>query len=352
MAEAIVLWSNWCRSDGYLIRVTLPDGGGALDVVPAGSASCMNRAVPSTLLVEGFTSLAAESSSGNRVIAVQQAPHNVAAGRDTVWIVGQDRLVRLDTDGRIERVFDLQAVDGAFIGGGHDVAVGEGSVWATCACGSEPDPRYGATSGGLVRIDPRDDRVTAVKIFTDRTPGQVLASNGAVWVTSDRGVTRLSKDLAVEATVGLETDFLASGEDRIWALSGTEEEAFLSAISTTSNRVVSRRRLPHAPGGVVEAFGSVWVSARRSGQLMRIDPITGEIEEIAIPISSAGPVMAVEGWIWIASQSDGALLRFDPRTERVTATYDIGTDPADIAVGRDAAWVVNYSDWTVTRIPL
>ncbi|MGH2726534.1 MAG: hypothetical protein ACRDKS_06115, partial [Actinomycetota bacterium] len=155
MAEAIFLWSNWCRGDAnVVIRVTLPNGGGTLDVLPPGRPPCMDRTGASSLSVDIFTSLPQTEVGGARVIAVQQAPTEVAASDDAVWITGQERLIRLDVQGRLVSVFNLQFVDGAFIGGGSDVAIGEGAVWVTCACSSEPDPRYGSTSGGVVRFDP------------------------------------------------------------------------------------------------------------------------------------------------------------------------------------------------------
>ncbi len=348
-----MLWSNWCRGDAETtIEVTLPDEGGSIDVLPPGRPSCMDRSIPASLSMGAFSSLPGAERNSARTIAVQYAPHQMAADDGAVWIVGQDRLVRLDPEGRLVWAFDLGHADGALIGGGHDVAIGEGAVWVTCACTSEPDPRFGATSGGVVRIDPRMNRVTAVAIFTDQTPGQVLASNGAVWFTTGQGVTRVSvDDLKTEATIRLATDYLAAGKGRIWAVTGGKGGPFLAKIDSTSNKVVAKWQLPEATSGVVEAFGSVWVTARKSGGLLKIDPYTGEAKNVELPTASADAIAFGEGSIWVTSFADHTLLRIDPKTERVVGTYDAGIDPADVAVGGGALWVLSYSDSTVTRIP-
>jgi streptogramin lyase len=353
MAEAIVLWSNWCDLDEtqLMIRVELPDVGGSVQVIPPGTPSCMNPDSRSSLSVEGFTQPATAVEADSRVIAVQQAPGVAAANDDGVWVTGQDRLLRLDTEGRVVWAFDVVYADGDIIGGGTDVAIGEGSVWVTSASGSDGGPR-GSTTGGVVKIDPNTNRVVAVRVFTDRTPFQVVAGHGAVWVTTGAGVTRLSvEDLGTEATIDLATDFLALGKERVWALTGDEAVAFLARIDPATNRVNARWRLAATPSGVVEAFGSVWVAMRGSGQLLRLDPDSGATKGVIDYFSPIDALTAGSGSLWVMSAAKREVARIDPATGETVATY-LASDPTHLAVGPGIAWVVSYLDWNVTRLPI
>jgi YVTN family beta-propeller protein len=57
--------------------------------------------------------------------------------------------------------------------------------------------------------------------------------------------------------------------------------------------------------------------------------------------SATEPTLAVEV---------DSVQRIDPRTNRLVATIQPGANPADVAVGEGAVWVVNASDRTVSRI--
>jgi hypothetical protein len=354
MAEAIVLWSNWCSDETELqIRIALPDDGGVLTVVPPGTAGCTGPAsAGSTLSVEPFTK-SEEGDIGRRTIAVQQAPNQVGVQAGAVWITGQDRLLRLDQEGRVVSAFELGRADGALIGGGHDVAFGEGAVWVTCSCGSEPDPRFGSTSGGVVRIDPETNRVSGTKIFTDRTPDAVVVGNDAVWLRTGNSVTRLSADdLRIEKTISLRSEIigLAAGRKTLWALLSDDEKYYLASINTKTNQVVARVPLAGEPSGLADDGGTLWVTIRKLGQLWKFNG-TGNGEVFNL-FSSADGIAAANGSIWVTDFVEGVLSRVDASTGRVVAPFNIGKDPGPFAVGAGAVWLLSYADWTITRIPV
>jgi len=355
IVEAIVLWGNWCSDEANVVmRIGLPDDGGSLTIVPPGTAPCSGPgqdSSDSSLSVEPFQAtnkgvgLAPE-------IAVQQAPHAMAVGLGGVWVAGQERLVRFDTEGRPVRTFELGYIDGALIGGGSDVAIGEGHVWVTCSCGSEPDLRYGSTSGGLVRIDPETDRVTGTRIFTDRTPGPVLATEGAVWLGTGDSVTRIdAKDLRVDESIPLGGHVLdvVEGRKRLWVPVREGDTNYIVRISTATNRITARWRLPGEPSALVE-HGALWVAIPASGVLLRMDVRTGEAETFE-GFPSVRAIAASGGSFWVYDTESGAVRRFvDPGLDNVTMTFHVGSDQNGMLLGTGTVWLFSYRNGTVTRI--
>jgi virginiamycin B lyase len=68
----------------------------------------------------------------------------------------------------------------------------------------------------------------------------------------------------------------------------------------------------------VDGDGVVWATQLRGGQLVRLDPSTGEIFQWKMPTPHAGPRrpdVAPDGSVWIPEYAAGRLARFDPATE-------------------------------------
>jgi protocatechuate 3,4-dioxygenase beta subunit len=65
--------------------------------------------------------------------------------------------------------------------------------------------------------------------------------------------------------------------------------------------------------------GSVWYTAQRSGELGRLDPVTGETHHIALGQGSAphGVIVGPDGAPWITDGGLNAIVRVDPTTEEV-----------------------------------
>ncbi len=65
--------------------------------------------------------------------------------------------------------------------------------------------------------------------------------------------------------------------------------------------------------------GSVWYTAQASGELGRLDPVTGETHHIALGPGSAphGVIVGPDGAAWITDSGLNAIVRVDPATEAV-----------------------------------
>ena len=65
--------------------------------------------------------------------------------------------------------------------------------------------------------------------------------------------------------------------------------------------------------------GSVWYTAQGSGELGRLDPVTGETDHIPLGQGSAphGVIVGPDGAAWITDGGLNAIVRFDPQTEAI-----------------------------------
>jgi len=131
----------------------------------------------------------------------------------------------------------------------------------------------------------------------------------------------------------------------------------VSRVDASDGRVLGEIRLG-AIGGLVAAFGSVWVTTGATppgpGRLVRIDP---DLSTTSIELSSCSegsttcpnaPV-AGAGLIWVPLQDDG-LAMIDPRTSGVTIipVDDIGHEVQQVAVHDEVAYAA--SGYRVTSI--
>jgi virginiamycin B lyase len=65
--------------------------------------------------------------------------------------------------------------------------------------------------------------------------------------------------------------------------------------------------------------GTVWYTAQATGQLGRLDPKTGKVEEIALGKDSAphGVIVGPDGAAWVTDGGQNAIVRVDPATKAV-----------------------------------
>jgi streptogramin lyase len=129
-------------------------------------------------------------------------------------------------------------------------------------------------------------------------------------------------------------------------------------------RIVDRIPLEEQVGGVLTAFGNVWIHAfgrDESPVLLGVDPSTDHVEarihiDAPPPWEVGGGAMAAgEGSVWVTGArelpgshgdlSDAIVDRMDPATGQVVAALQLGGQfGADIAVGDSGVWVAVFGD--------
>jgi streptogramin lyase len=182
------------------------------------------------------------------------------------------------------------SLPGVLPGQAIDVAVGEGSVWVlTCNRRCGDDGRR--SEGSLVRIDPVTKQALASAHVA--RPHALAVSEAAVWVVDFWGskVTRFDpRTMHQVASIQLRLPFavcqscpdvhdfvpwdVAVGDGAVWVSTG---RGVLARIDPSTNAVGDIVRLPgDTTGEVAAGEGAVWVTENVQG-LFRIDPSTNRV---------------------------------------------------------------------------
>lgn len=276
-------------------------------------------------------------------------PNAIAVGEGGVWAIGGDGgIVRIDP--RTDRVV---AAIPARVGSERacGVAAGAGSVWVAA-----PD--------SVLRIDPRSNRIAG----RTRVPGAtcVAVAGGAVWVTgAERGtVTRIDPRTGRAGPpirAGAYPEGLAAGFGSLWVSSGPrpcgspsrpctahmDMSGTLARIDPRTGRLLSLVRVPASPSYVATGHEGVWLSSNdgtivsRAGRRIQV---TGGRTSIAVGLGS----------VWVTSiQGPGAagqVFPVDPRTGALGKPVTVGESPVGMAAGGGALWVANFNDGTVSKL--
>ena len=112
----------------------------------------------------------------------------------------------------------------------------------------------------------------------------------------------------------------------------------LVRIDPATNQVADTFPAPSLATAVRAGDGSLWITRARTGQLLRVDPATGEeLAEIEVALEST--FLASGRAVWTMG-STGEVVHVDPATNTAVATIPTGgqVEHGDIAVGGGYVW--------------
>jgi streptogramin lyase len=185
----------------------------------------------------------------------------------------------------------------------------------------------------------------------------VAVGEGSVWVLdADGSVRRVDPVTSTVTTIeGVAEDpsAIAAGEEGVWVASGVN---VLSRVDPASNQTGAPIHLVGYVDDVAVGDGAVWANA--DNRVLRIDPATGQMSELAGTVQLLAQqaredgyryVVAVgEGFVWETSVSD--LMRHDAAGDRFEL-FTVGVAPRDMAVSEHDVWVVGCgTPGTVLRL--
>jgi DNA-binding SARP family transcriptional activator/ABC-type transport system substrate-binding protein/streptogramin lyase len=213
-------------------------------------------------------------------------------------------------------------------------------------------------------------------VFLDANGGEIARSvpvrntelvrygAGSLWsVSSDGELLRIDPDTGdVVATIGLgqEPDGLAFGLGSVWVTARHSPTLF--RIDPSVNEVVDRFALPmngvvtNLTGEVAVGSGSVWVghgAFNPGAWVERLDPATGKSQaRVSILGGDVDHLAFGEGGLWVASTAAGELRKIDPRTNKVVLTRTLASDLCCVAAGGGYVWAATNPSgdvWKVAR---
>jgi YVTN family beta-propeller protein len=118
-----------------------------------------------------------------------------------------------------------------------------------------------------------------------------------------------------------------------------------------------RRRIARATTALAAAAAVAlvaWVGIREAEQVAPItNPPPGSLGRVAatIPVG-AGPVdvLVARDAVWVANAAQGTVSHVDPATNTVTRTIQVGRNPVRLAAGFGSIWIANQTGQTVSRL--
>jgi YVTN family beta-propeller protein len=237
------------------------------------------------------------------------------------------------------------------------IAAGQGSLWVV-----------NLNDRTLTKIASRTRSVVglvALPVATGRETPPLLVAAAAddVWVWAchvtlyrvDPASIQIVQRLEIFRDVGVFPGFtcaVAAEEGSVWVPLGYPRAEVLHVEATPDAPAAIAERFPARLGSrsaMAIGLGSIWLAAG-SGPVRRLDPATGRIT--ATVRLGSGPKAMVVGRdaAWISNSDEDSVTRIDPRTNSVVRSISVGSDPVSVAVSPDAVWVANSGDGTVSRI--
>ncbi len=167
----------------------------------------------------------------------------------------------------------------------------------------------------------------------------------------------------------------------------------LDKIDVKANKIAGTIANSNKPcGGMVSAFGSLWVPTCGDGSLVRLDPKTFKVSatissgtadvkgslaasadsiwlltdskttvsridpdqntvvgELRVPAGCSGLTFG-EAALWLACPNENKVLRINPETNLVDKVIDVSAQPQALAVGAGSIWVLCEKEGIVDRI--
>ena len=211
----------------------------------------------------------------------------------------------------------------------------------------------------LLHIDPLhgDVRLDGIEVGLATTLN-VAVGFDAVWVQSDRGVSRVHPGtdeiepfLLLPLAPGIATYALAIGDHHLWI--ADSDGTLVRMDPATEARDQTETDL--SVGGMTTTRNALWVAHIVAGELTEVD--TESLRPVGRPIPIAGSVDQIVGSdddVWILDQRAGTVTRLDTISRQVGRPIRVGDDPSDMGVGLGAVWVADHggSLYRVDRVTL
>jgi class 3 adenylate cyclase/DNA-binding beta-propeller fold protein YncE len=223
-----------------------------------------------------------------------------------------------------------------------------------------PPPPTVVPSDSLVRIDPASATIIAATSVANPFGTQlaVVSARREVWVLSkestsisvvDADANRVSSSFGVDRSqdeegIGYGMAFM---DGSIWVTAGTE---VVERIHPVTHQVLAKVPVPGRPTGLAVGLGKVWVSIPSEGLVVAIDPGLNEVVgQVDLEIAEFGLGVVASDALWASALTRGQVIRIDPESGDLRV-IDVGLGPSELAFGFGSVWVCNAADGTVSRI--
>ena len=220
--------------------------------------------------------------------------------------------------------------------------------------GDTPASRPLWAENSLVLVDPQSGTPRAT-VRLPFAPGPSVNDGSAIWTVHPDAdfVSRI--DLVTHGirqfSVGEVPVAVAVGLGSVWV--ADNGSGSVTQIDPATGDAHEISGVGVGPSGIAVGDGSVWVTVAGDGEVARIDPVRSRVVE-RIPVSDGPTGITVAHDVWVTDSTSRSVERINGvgRTHHVVQTYPVGNGPVGIVARRDAVWVANSIDGTLSRIPV
>jgi virginiamycin B lyase len=211
-----------------------------------------------------------------------------------------------------------------------------------------------ATASAAARVDILTAGATHIDVAG--APDWLAVAEGSAWAAVSGGVRRIDGAtgtpdglVPIPGTICLAFDV---GFDSLWA--GSCDRHLLARIDPKTGSLDTP--LIELPIDGIEEEGSIGVGESgvwlisSAHQLLRLDPVTNQVDgQWPLPASAAAVRVGLDA-VWVTVPSTDTLLRIDPADPTTSKSIKVGRGPRFLAVGSDAVWVMDQADGSVSRV--
>jgi streptogramin lyase len=216
------------------------------------------------------------------------------------------------------------------------IAAGQGALWVPDEMGP-----------WMYRVDPGSGKVTDITLeegsrFEDVSDARAIVAMGSVWVADglpQGHVYRVDPNTGkVLYTFTVVTPLaLSAGFGSIWVSSFEWNDVM--RIDPSTNDVVAHIDAT-GPLSLVPAFGGMWVLEHRANTVGLIDPDKNKIvKRISFNAQFPERMAASMGSLWVSSPVGDEVLRFDPIAGELITRVAVGGHPYELADGPGGLWI-------------
>ena len=205
----------------------------------------------------------------------------------------------------------------------------------------------GRADRSVIKVDPRTGKTLAT-VRLPFLPGQMVATEGTVWIEAIEGTSiarldPLTAKLVDEIEVGTTPQSLAVAEDGV--LVAAFDDGVVKRLDTTSGEVADEilSGSEEFPSSVAAGFGAVWISDVVDDVVTRVGDESGSLLEVPVG-DSPTQVITGEGAVWVANFNARSVSRIDPDDpDEPVAEILVGGKPGAMAVGAGYVLVLRPS---------
>jgi serine/threonine protein kinase len=222
-------------------------------------------------------------------------------------------------------------------------------IQATSSPSSSPRVPIQATSVATLRpIQHARAEFATARMSAPADVSRIAVIEGAVWGLRRSGVVAEDLESGEQRTILTipTTTDIEAGSGAVYVTAKTRTGGEIIRIEPSTGEPVWDTSLPASADAVAVGPSALWVLSEDPGRVTHIEPKRGDIVA-TVPVGLGANGIAINGSVWVINNRDGTLRKIVPRTNTAEPVIPLAAGANAVAAGKDAVWVLDASQRTV-----